>query len=143
MATSKQKTAKQTLSYRHSDKRKNNPHVGMVDTSSDEVEGQTSWACDPHIDPTLNFDTARADIERLIDDALASGDEAVMRQALEELKRLHAPYLNWTGKAERTSFEVDTVALHVHERIDPATLLAAVQKRMKGGKGKRQVRVPA
>ena len=136
MATSKKNTAKQTLSYRHSDKRKNNPHVGMVDTTSDGVEGQTTWAYDPHIDPTLNFDTARASIENLIDDALASGDEAVMRQALEQLKRMQTPYLNWTGKAERTSFEVDTVSLHVHERIDPATILAAVQKRMKGAKGK-------
>ena len=136
MAKSKKNTAKQTLSYRHSDKRKNNPHVGMVDTASDGVEGQTTWAYDPHIDPTLNFDTARASIQNLIDDALASGDEAVMRQALEQLKRLQAPYLNWTGKAERTSFEVDTVSLHVHERIDPATILAAVQKRMKGAKGK-------
>ena len=136
MATAKKKTAKQVISYRYGDKRKNNPHVGMVDTVSDGVEGQTTWSYDPHIDPTLNFDAARAGIEKLIDDALASDDGAVMRQALEQLKRLHAPYLNWTGKAERTSFEVDTVSLHVHERIDPATILAAVQKRMKGAKSK-------
>ena len=139
MAKSKKNTAKQTLSYRHNDKRKNNPPVGMVDTASDGVEGQTTWAYDPHLDPTLNFDTARAGIENLIDDALASGDEAVMRQALEQLKRMHTPYLNWTGKAERTSFEVDTVSLHVHERIDPATILAAVQQRLKGARGKSKV----
>ena len=136
MANSKKNAAKQVISYRYGDKRKNNPHVGMVDTTSDGVEGHTTWAYDPHIDPTLNFDTARAGIEKLIDDALASGDEAVMRRALEQLKRLQTPYLNWTGKAERTSFEVDTVSLHVHERIDPATILAAVQKRQKRAKGK-------
>jgi adenine-specific DNA-methyltransferase len=68
----------------------------------------------------------------LIDEALASGDQATMRRALEQLKRQAAPYLNWTGKAERTSFEVDTVSLHVHERIDPASILAAVRARMKG-----------
>lgn len=34
----KKNTAKQTISYRHSDKRKNNPHVGMVDTTSGGVE---------------------------------------------------------------------------------------------------------
>ena len=28
------------------------------------------------------------------------------------------PQLVWAGKAERTSFEVPTVSLHVHERID-------------------------
>jgi adenine-specific DNA-methyltransferase len=27
--------------------------------------------------------------------------------------------LIWTGKAERTSFEVPTVSLHIHERIAP------------------------
>jgi len=80
----------------------------------------------------LQFDVGRAGIERFIDDALASGDEATMRGALEELRRLSQPYLNWTGKAERGSFEVDTVSLHVHERIDPASILGAVRKRMKG-----------
>ena len=29
------------------------------------------------------------------------------------------PQLVWAGKAEHTSFEVPTVSLHVHERIDP------------------------
>jgi adenine-specific DNA-methyltransferase len=80
----------------------------------------------------LQFDVGRAGIERFIDDALASGDEATMRGTLEELRRLSQPYLNWTGKAERGSFEVDTVSLHVHERIDPASILGAVRKRMKG-----------
>jgi adenine-specific DNA-methyltransferase len=38
------------------------------------------------------------------------------------------PQLQWTGKAERTSFEVPTVSLHVHERIDPKTIIEAVKK---------------
>lgn len=29
------------------------------------------------------------------------------------------PQLQWAGKKEHTSFEVDTVSLHVHERVDP------------------------
>jgi adenine-specific DNA-methyltransferase len=39
------------------------------------------------------------------------------------------PQLVWAGKAERTSFEVPTVSLHVHERIDPRTIIEAVRKR--------------
>ena len=39
------------------------------------------------------------------------------------------PQLVWTGKAEHTSFEVPTVSLHVHERIDPRTIIEAVRKR--------------
>ncbi|MBL7556539.1 MAG: hypothetical protein JNM24_12030 [Bdellovibrionaceae bacterium] len=65
--------AAEVLSYRHDDKRTNNPHVGMVDTHSDGVEGKTLWRYDPHIDPALQFDNRRATIENLIDDALASG----------------------------------------------------------------------
>jgi len=39
------------------------------------------------------------------------------------------PQLQWAGKQERTSFEVPTVSLHVHERMDPHTVIDAVRKR--------------
>ena len=39
------------------------------------------------------------------------------------------PQLSWAGKAEHTSFDVPTVSLHVHERIDPRTVIEAVRKR--------------
>jgi adenine-specific DNA-methyltransferase len=38
------------------------------------------------------------------------------------------PQLQWAGKAERTSFEVPSVSLHVHERIDPRTIIEAVRR---------------
>ena len=47
------------------------------------------------------------------------------------------PQLQWAGKAEHTSFDVPTVSLHVHERIDPYTIINAVKKR--NGAGERQV----
>ncbi|MHC4559793.1 MAG: site-specific DNA-methyltransferase [Planctomycetota bacterium] len=39
------------------------------------------------------------------------------------------PQLVWAGKAEHTSFEVPAVSLHVHERIDPKTIIEAVRKK--------------
>jgi adenine-specific DNA-methyltransferase len=39
------------------------------------------------------------------------------------------PQLVWAGKKEHSSFEVPTVSLHVHERIDPHTNMDAVRKR--------------
>ena len=42
------------------------------------------------------------------------------------------PYLIWAGKAEHTSFEVPIVSLHVHERIDPKTIIKAVQRPSQG-----------
>ena len=39
------------------------------------------------------------------------------------------PQLVWAGKAEHISFEVPTVSLHVHERIDPKTIIETVRKK--------------
>jgi adenine-specific DNA-methyltransferase len=39
------------------------------------------------------------------------------------------PQLVWAGKAEHTSFEVPTVSLHVHERVDPRTIIETVRKK--------------
>ena len=43
------------------------------------------------------------------------------------------PQLQWTGKAEHTSFEVPTVSLHVHERIDPNSIIETVKKEKDNG----------
>ncbi|MYA51011.1 MAG: site-specific DNA-methyltransferase [Chloroflexi bacterium] len=43
------------------------------------------------------------------------------------------PQLQWAGKAEHTSFEVPTVSLHVHERVDPRTIIEATRKRNDDG----------
>jgi len=38
------------------------------------------------------------------------------------------PQLVWAGKAEHTSFEVNVVSLHIHERISTRAILEAVKK---------------
>ena len=38
------------------------------------------------------------------------------------------PQLQWAGKQENLEFDVDTVSLHVHERIDPHTILEKAMK---------------
>ncbi len=45
------------------------------------------------------------------------------------------PQLVWAGKAERLKFEVPTVSLHVHERIDPKTIIGAVRAKNANGNG--------
>ncbi|NSW92624.1 MAG: site-specific DNA-methyltransferase [Firmicutes bacterium] len=37
------------------------------------------------------------------------------------------PSLQWAGKAERTSFEIPTVSLHIHETINPLSIISAVR----------------
>jgi adenine-specific DNA-methyltransferase len=43
------------------------------------------------------------------------------------------PQLVWAGKKEHASFEVPTVSLHVHETIDPRTIIEVVRKRNGNG----------
>ena len=38
------------------------------------------------------------------------------------------PQLQWAGKTEHSSFDVPTVSLHVHERIDAKSIIEAVKK---------------
>lgn len=55
-------------------------------------------------------------------------DHDAPKQRYEYDPHLH-PELTWAGKAEHISFEVPTVSLHVHERIDPKTIVEAVRRR--------------
>jgi len=38
------------------------------------------------------------------------------------------PQLMWSGKAEHTSFPVDTVSLHIHERVSTQAIMRAVKR---------------
>lgn len=137
---------KELANYEYGAKRKNNPEVGLVTPDTDPEAGKTTWAFDPHLAPELRFDSqgVRQQVESLLAEiqattkligklaAKGATDELKVAQthldtAVEKLKKLQAPFLAWTGKAERTSFEVDTVSLHVHEKIDPARVVQTLR----------------
>ena len=46
-----------------------------------------------------------------------------LREAVDHLKRLGRPFLDWTGKAERLSFDVPTLPLFVHERLSTKAIV--------------------
>ena len=50
-----------------------------------------------------------------------------LAEAVAELKRLSQPFLNWSGKAERLSFEVPPLPLFVHERLSTKAILETLQ----------------
>lgn len=110
-------------------KRKNNPPIGLISNETEplKVEKKKKYAFDEHLSPELKFDHKRAKIEEVIDRGL-SGSEQEAKTALETLKEMQEPYLNWTGKAEQTSFEVPTVSLHTHEKIDSRAIIEKVRK---------------
>jgi adenine-specific DNA-methyltransferase len=43
--------------------------------------------------------------------------------ARRRLRGLSGPFLNWSGKAERLSFDVPTLPLFVHERLSTKAIL--------------------
>ncbi len=46
-----------------------------------------------------------------------------LQEAVDQLKRLSKPFLDWTGKAERLSFDVPTLPLFVHERLSTQAIV--------------------
>ena len=59
---------------------------------------------------------------------LATQDTAPSQRQRYEYDPHLDPQLVWAGKAEHTSFEVDTVSLHIHERVSTAAILRAVRR---------------
>ena len=124
------KNKKPIVQYEHKGKeRLNNPPVGLVTPETDEDKRKRKFSYDPHIDPSLQFDSFRSEIEKIIDRGLIAEDMEEAKLVFEELKKCQQPYLNWAGKAEHTTFEVPTVSLHVHERMDPRSIIDAVRKK--------------
>ena len=55
--------------------------------------------------------------------AASSSPCARSQEAVDQLKRLGRPFLNWAGKAERLSFDVPTLPLFVHERLSTKAIV--------------------
>jgi adenine-specific DNA-methyltransferase len=96
--------------YEHTDKKRiNNPPVGLVTPETDPVA------------PTHK-----------VYDYVTPVPSVKPKKELDYDPHLD-PQLVWAGKKEHSSFEVPTASLHVHERIDPFTIIKAVKK--KNGSG--------
>ncbi|GAB4976833.1 site-specific DNA-methyltransferase [Mycobacterium avium subsp. hominissuis] len=52
---------------------------------------------------------------------------AGLSDAVETLKRISKPFLDWAGKAERMSFDVPTLPLFVHERLSTKAILETLK----------------
>ncbi|MCA2996496.1 site-specific DNA-methyltransferase [Gemmatimonas sp.] len=97
-----------------------------------------TYRYDSSLAPELTWDGGNAALRGRVSDLLAvvqaglaaEGDSddakaarAAGRDAATELARLQQPFLNWTGKAERLSFDVPTLPLFVHERLSTQAIL--------------------
>jgi adenine-specific DNA-methyltransferase len=105
--------------YRFDAKRTNIPPAGLAAQGKLESPARIRYEYDPHRPPVLRFDGAGAadklpDLLATVRQRALTDDEAKL---LAEALRNQQPWLEWAGKREKRAFEVEPVALHIHERI--------------------------
>jgi adenine-specific DNA-methyltransferase len=86
---------------------------------------------DSSLSPALDWDgqnPARERGEALIGQILAAESLEAAKTAAEELASLSRPFLDWSGKAERLSFDVPTLPLFVHERLSTQAILETLKR---------------
>ena len=105
--------------YRHDATRKNNPPAALASQGHIREVPKQRYYYDPHLPPVLRFDdTGQSDrLPELLEEATRRKLKPEEASALADALRNHQPWLEWTGKREKAWFEVDPVALHIHERV--------------------------
>lgn len=131
MSRRKKNTEDQSVTdYRYSEKRKNNPPAGLAAKGRVQDAPKARYSYDPHLPPVLRFDeTGDSDqLPELLEIAKQRALTPEEAQMLAEALRKHQPWLEWAGKREKDFFEVDPVALHIHERISAQAILKLAQR---------------
>jgi len=113
-------------SYKHPDaKSLMRPDVGTQAQFKKKKPPKT-YRYDSSLSPALDWDgqnPAREQGEALIRQVLEAGKLEDAKAAAAKLKTLSKPFLNWSGKAERLSFDVPTLPLFVHERLSTKAIV--------------------
>jgi len=134
MAKKKKDGTVKTTDYRHKgEKRPNIPPAKIAAEGKVPAVAKVRYRYSPHLPPELRFDpTGKAD--RLPDLVAEAGRRPLTdkeQKLLAEALRQHEPWLEWAGKREqheRGFFEVDPVALHIHERVSTQAMIRALAR---------------
>lgn len=120
----------QISDYRFEQKRKYITPAGLAAQGVNEPVPKQKFFYDPHLPPVLRFDgTGASDklpelLEKAKKEVLSSDEIKVLAAALKK----HEPWLEWSGKREKKYFEVDPVALHIHERVSTQAILKVAKR---------------
>ena len=113
------------------------PEVG-TQTQFRKKKPPATYRYDSSLAPELQWDGTNAALRDRVSDLLAlvraglaaegtdgeaQAARTAARDAAVELERLQRPFLEWTGKAERLSFDVPTLPMFVHERLSTQAIL--------------------
>ena len=109
-------------------KRKNLPPAGSPPGERVKEEAKVKFAYDPHRAPVLRFNERITRCRELLEKAtrtpLTKDEAGELAVHLES----EQPWLEWAGKREQPLFEVEPVALHLHERVSAQAILRAVRR---------------
>lgn len=108
--------------------RKDIPPAGVGIQGRIQEEARIRYDYDPHRPPVLRFNEEISRHKALLEKATKTSlthEEAAELSALLESPQ---PWLEWAGKRENPAFEVDPVALHIHERVSAQAILKAVRR---------------
>ena len=111
--------------YRHDATRVNIPPAGLAAQGKVREVPTAHYAYDPHLPPVLRFDpTGQADkLPELLAEAQRRKLTEEEAKTLAEALRNRQPWLEWAGKREARWFDVDPVALHIHERVSAQAIV--------------------
>ncbi|MFB3815540.1 MAG: site-specific DNA-methyltransferase [Terriglobales bacterium] len=106
-------------------KRKNNPPAKIAAEGTVPLLAKIPYSYSPRLSPKLQFDPTGAPdkLPELLMEARRRPLTADEAKQLAEALRTQEPWLEWAGKREKRGFEVDPVALHIHERVSPQAIL--------------------
>src|SRR5439155_3456715 len=109
----------------------NIPSAGLEAHGRIEEASKIRYEYNPHLPPVL-----RSALEALETDQLPELLQTSRKRALndEETRTLAAalrrqePWLEWSGKREKPWFEVEPVALHIHERVSTQAIVRVLAR---------------
>ncbi len=118
-------------SIRHSAKRKNIPPAGLEAQGRIQEATRIRHEYNPHLPPSLRSATDATAADRL-PELLATARQRALTddeaKLLADALRRHEPWLEWSGKREKPWFEVEPVALHMHERVSTQAILRVLAR---------------
>lgn len=123
-----------TADYRQGEeKRTNIPPAKIAEEGRVPKVEKARYYYSPHLPPVLRFDpTGEADkLPELIAEVARRPLTPEEQKLLAEALRNHEPWLEWAGKREQQEkgyFEVDPVALHIHERVSAQAIIRAAMR---------------
>ena len=118
-------------SIQYAAKRKNIPPAGLEAQGRVREVPKIRYEFNPHLPPVLRSSAEAADTDHLpalLSEARRRALSADEAEVLAEALRRHEPWLEWSGKRERPWFEVDPVALHMHERVSTQAILRVLAR---------------